>query len=139
MAASERFEGSDGRRAVILLTDGADQGSEYRMREAIAAAQRADVALYPVAVELSQRFARERWILGEMARETGGRVFSLGRRTDPSSIYEAIERDVRSQYRVSYAPLIAGGGGEWRELEIRLTGEENKDIRVRSRPGYFAQ
>jgi len=138
-AAATRFDGSGGRRAVILLTDGADQGSEHRFREAIAAAQRADVALYPVAVELSPRYARERWILHELASETGGRLFSLGRRTDPKEIYEAIADDLRAQYRVSYTPLLPGGGGEWREIEIRLEGDDRQDRKVRARPGYFAQ
>ena len=138
VAAASRFEGSGGRRAVILLTDGADEGSEHRFREALEAAQRADIALYPVAVELSPRYARERWILGEMARETGGRVFSLGKRTDPAKIYDAIAEDLRSQYRISYSPLIPGGEGEWRALEVRLSGEDGKGRKTRARPGYFA-
>ncbi len=139
VAASRKFVGVDGRRAVVLLTDGADHGSEYDLREAIAAAQRADVALYPVAVELSPRFVRERWVLREMAEKTGGRLFSLGRRGDPAKIYQTIEEDLRSQYRISYTPLIPGGEGEWREVEVRVKGERDGDLKVRSRPGYFAQ
>ena len=139
VAASRRFDGIDGRRAAILLTDGADSGSEHTFREAVAAAQRADIALYPVAVDLSGRFGRERWFLTQLAEQTGGRVFSLGRRTEPSEIYEAIEEDLRAQFRISYAPIIPGGDGEWRELEIRLRGAGDKDLRVRTRPGYFAR
>ena len=139
VAAARRFDGIDGRRAAILLTDGADSGSDHTFREAVAAAQRADVALYPVAVDLSPRFVRERWILRELADRTGGRVFSLGRQTDPKEIYEAIEDDLRAQFRISYAPIIPGGDGEWRDLEIRLRGAAGDDHRVRTRPGYFAQ
>jgi VWFA-related protein len=138
VAAAERFEGSDGRRAVVILTDGADQGSEHRFRDAIVAAQRADVALYPVAVELSPRGVRERWILSRLAKETGGRLFLLGRRDDPSEIYEAIARDLRAQYRVSYTPTVPGGTGEWRQLEIHWRGPGGDEKKVRSRPGYFA-
>ena len=139
VAAARRFDGIDGRRAAILLTDGADSGSDHTFREAVAAAQRADVALYPVAVDLSPRFVRERWILRELADRTGGRMFSLGRQTDPKEIYEAIEDDLRAQFRISYAPIIPGGDGEWRDLEIRLRGAAGDDHRVRTRPGYFAQ
>jgi VWFA-related protein len=138
-AAAERFEGSGGRRAVILLTDGADEGSEHRFREALEAAQRADVALYPVAVELPQRFAREHWILSVLAQETGGRLFSIGRRSDPGKIYEAIADDLRAQYRVSYAPLTPGGEGDWREIEVQLAAGVDEDVKVRTRPGYFAR
>ncbi len=139
IVAARRFDGIDGRRAAILLTDGADSGSDHTFREAVAAAQRADVALYPVAVDLSPRFVRERWVLHELAKRTGGRVFSLGRQTDPREVYEAIEEDLRAQFRISYAPIIAGGDGEWRELEVRLRGADGHDRRVRTRPGYFAQ
>ena len=139
VVAARRFEGIDGRRAAILLTDGADSGSDHTFQDAVAAAQRADVALYPVAVDLSPRFWRERGILGELAKRTGGRLFSLGRHTDPQGIYEAIEKDLRAQFRISYAPIIAGGDGEWRDLEIRLRGADGGDRRVRTRPGYFAQ
>ncbi len=139
VAAARRFDGIDGRRAAILLTDGADSGSGYTFRQAVAAAQRADVALYPVAVDVSPRFVRERWILRELAKRTGGRSFSLGRYSDPKEIYEAIAADLRAQYRITYAPIIAGGGGEWRDLEIRLRGVAGDDRRVRTRPGYFAQ
>ena len=138
VAASRRFAGIDGRRAVILLTDGADEGSEHRFDEAIAAAQRADVALYPVAVELSPRYARQRWILRQLADKTGGRLFSLGRGSDPTEIYEAVQDDLRAQYRISYSPLLPGGQGEWRELSIRLESDVDGKHRVRSRPGYFA-
>ncbi len=139
VTASRRFAGIDGRRAVILLTDGADEGSEHRFRDAIAAAQRADVALYPVAVELSPRHVRERWTLHQLAEQTGGRFFSLGRRSDPTEIYEAVQDDLRAQYRISYSPLVPGGRGEWRELLIRLRRHVDRERGVRSRPGYFAQ
>lgn len=139
VAAAIRFDGSGGRRAVIMLTDGADQGSDHRFREAIEAAQRADVALYPVAVDLSVRHTRERWVLQRLAEETGGRVFSLGRRTDPAEIYEAIADDLRAQYRISYTPLQPGGGGEWRQVEIFVRSDGNEDKKVRSRSGYFAR
>ena len=139
VAASRKFDGIDGRRAVILLTDGADSDSDHTFREAVVAAQRADVAIYPVGVELSPRFVRERWILRELAEQTGGRIFSFGQRTDPKEIYEAIEEDLRSQFRISYAPTIPGGDGEWRELEIRIQGADGHEQKVRTRPGYFAQ
>ncbi len=139
VAAAARYEGVDGRRAVILLTDGADQGSDHGFGEAITAAQRADVALYPVAVDLSPRYWRQRWVLHQLAERTGGRLFSLGRQSDPTKIYEAIAADLRAQYRISYVPVIPGGGGEWRALEVRRRGDDRNEARVRSRPGYFAQ
>ena len=138
VAASREFVGVDGRRAVVLLTDGSDQGSDHDLLEAIAAAQRADVALYPVAVGLSPRFVRERWVLQRLAKETGGRMFTLSRRGNPDKIYREIEADLRSQYRITYQPLVPGGSGEWREVVVRLRSDDDA-AKVRTRAGYFAQ
>ena len=137
VAASRKFVGVDGRGAVVLLTDGSDHGSEHDLREAIAAAQRADVALYPIAVGPLPRYIMEHWVLRRLAAETGGRMFTLDRRGDPEKIYKAIEEDLRSQYRITYAPLVPGGSGEWRELDVRL--KIGDDLKVRTRPGYYAQ
>ena len=140
VAAVEQFEGHAGRRALVLLTDGHDAGSEARLDDAIRAAQRADVAIYPVAVDLSNRYFHERWILERLARATGGRVSNLRRLDDPSRIYEGIAEDLRSQYRISYRPVRAGGSGEWRAIEVLLAHAERFGrTRVRARPGYFAE
>lgn len=138
IAGVRKFEGIDGRRALVVLTDGHDQGSERRLRDAIAVAQRADIALYPVGVDLSPRFFRERWVLGELARATGGRVSYLYRRDDPTRIYRAIADDLRRQYRITYRPRVPLGNGEWRAVEVRVAGAEDDDLEVRVRPGYYA-
>lgn len=139
-AAAGRFAGVDGRRAVVVLTDGADQGSELDLDQAIAAAQRADVAIYPVAVEVEPRFIREWWVMRRLALETGGLFFGLGRRDDPADVYEAIAEDLRSQYRITYAPVRPGGSGEWRAVVVELAeGLEEEDLEIRARPGYYAR
>jgi VWFA-related protein len=139
MAAADHFSGTEGRRAVVLLTDGHDEGSANRLQTSIEAAQRADIALYPVAVDLSSHYFRERWILNRMAEETGGQFWTINMRGDPSHIYEEIAEDLRAQYRITYEPLVQGGSGEWRSIEVRLRGPNVKKLRVRARPGYFSR
>ncbi len=138
--AAAEFRGHEGRRALVVLTDGHDVGSDSRLRDAIEAAQRADVAIYPVAVNLSLRFVHERWVLAQLAEGTGGRVSQLQRRDDPRRIFDAITADLREQYRITYQPHISGGTGEWRAIEVQLSlqGSRRKK-RLRARPGYFAE
>lgn len=139
VAAADQFEGHAGRRALVLLTDGHDAGSETDLQQAIVAAQRADVALYPVAVNLGSQYFRERWVLEQLARSTGGRVSWFRTRDDPGRIYEAISEDLRTQYRITYEPLAPGGGGEWRPIEVRLASDDDRNARLRARLGYFAE
>lgn len=139
-AAAERFAGHAGRRALVVLTDGHDARSEIGLEEAIRAAQRADVAIYPVAVGVTSRFFFERWVLEKMARETGGRVWDLRPMDDPRRIYEAIAEDLRNQVRITYEPTIPGGDGGWRTIEVRFAGDEGGEgDRLRARPGYYAE
>ena len=140
VAAAEQFDGHEGRRALVVLSDGRDSDSDARMDDAIAAAQRYDVAVYPVAVGLSTRYFRERWVLSRIAKETGGELFDLAGRDNPRRVYERIARDLREQFRITYTPLEPGGDGEWRPIEIRLAdAERNKQRKLRTRAGYWAQ
>ena len=123
-----------------MLSDGRDSDSDARLAEAIVAAQHRDVAIYPVAVGLSGRYFRERRVLQRLADETGGEVFFLGTRDNPSRIYEQIARDLREQYRITYTPLNPSGDGGWREIEIRLADpQRSKQRKLRTRPGYWAR
>ena len=137
--ASLRFEGHDGRRALVLLTDGHDEGSDARLRDAIAAAQRADVVIYPVAVDLSPRFHFERWVMKQLAKSTGGQAGFLEAREDTARIYDAIADALRAQFRITYEPIRPAGDGEWREVEIRIDAALEDRVRLRTRPGYFAE
>ena len=60
-------------------------------------------------------------------------------RGDPSHVYEEIAEDLRAQYRITYEPLVRGGSGDWRTIEVRLKGQDAKHLRVRARPGYFSR
>ena len=140
VAAARQFEGHEGRRALVMLSDGRDSNSEARLAEAIVAAQRHDVAIYPVAVGLSGKYFRERWVLRQLADETGGEGFHLSPRDNPRRVYEQIARDLREQYRITYEPLNPSGDGGWREIEILLADpQRNKQRKLRTRPGYWAR
>ncbi len=139
-AAAEQFEGHEGRRALVVLTDGHDSRSEHDLAETIQAAQRADIALYLIGVDLSPRFHFERWVMRKLADSTGGRFIYMHPRDDADRTFASITDDLRAQYRLTYEPLAVGGDGAWREIEVRAAAEsEAGNLKLRSRPGYFAQ
>jgi len=142
LAAEEQLKGQVGRKVLVLITDGDDQGSRYTEKRAIEAAQRADAIIYSV-YYVDRGFYQGRMMMGgggesalkHMSDETGGRVYTVDRNHSLAEIYSEIERDVRSQYALAYSPTNSKQDGTFRKIEIRTS---NKDFKVQARKGYYA-
>ena len=127
------------RKAMILLTDGEDQGSQYKLRDAIEAAQKADTIVYVL-------LCADRGFYGfggysgdsEMRRltsETGGRMIEVGNKTEKlKQAFDQISQELRSQYNVGYVPTNSVKNGGFRKVLIK-----SKDgYKIQARSGYFA-
>ncbi len=141
LAAREKMRSEVGRKALVLITDGDDQGSRTKPSEAIEAAQKADSIIYVILYE-DPHFAQGMFGgagEGEMRKltdETGGRVFRVDRRNRLSDIYDQLQEELRSQYVIAYSPTNAERDGQFRKIEIRV--KDRKDVKVQARKGYYA-
>ena len=136
LASAEKLRGEVGRKALILITDGVDQGSRYDVRQAIEAAHRADAIIYSIQYMDRQAygyFGVSDGDLKKMSEETGGRLFRVDRKNSLDDIFRQIQEEMRSQYSISYAPNTKATG--FRKLEIKTA---RKDLKVQARKGYFA-
>jgi Ca-activated chloride channel family protein len=123
-----------GRRALLIISDGVDRGSESTAAELLEHARRADVLVYPVAI------GKERTpVLAELASVTGGRSIA----TDPRQLepaLAALARELRSQYLLGYTPARAASDSPgWRAIDVQLTRADARSLRIRARDGYFAK
>lgn len=142
LAANDMLKKEVGRKALVLITDGEDSGSTYKIHDAIAAAQRADAIVYGI-YYVDRVFYRNNGSyfgvsdgdLKRMSEETGGRVFRVDRNHSLSEIFREIQQEMRSQYSLTYAPTNQTKDGGFRRLEIRTN---NKDQKVQARKGYYA-
>lgn len=127
------------RKAMILLTDGEDQGSQYRIQDAIEAAQKSDTIVYVL-------LCADRGFYGfggyggdnemrKLTSETGGRVIEVGNKTDKlKAAFDQISQELRSQYNIGYVPSNPVKNGGFRRVEIH-----SKDgYKIQARSGYFA-
>jgi len=141
LAAREKMRTEVGRKALVLITDGDDQGSRTKPSEAIEAAQKADSIIYVILYE-DPYYARGVFGgagAGEMRKltdETGGRVFRVDRRNRLSDIYDQLQQELRSQYVIAYAPAVSERDGSFHKIEIRV--KNRKDLKVQARKGYYA-
>jgi VWFA-related protein len=138
LAADEKLKGEVGRKVLVLITDGVDQGSHYKVQQAIDAAQKADAIIYSIYYSDPQFGVfggGSDGDLKKMSEETGGRVFHVGRNETLSRIFSQIQEEMRSQYTLAYSASNDKKDGSFRKIEIR---PKDKNVRILARKGYFA-
>lgn len=139
LAATEKLQSEVGRKAVILITDGVDQGSRVKQSEAINSALKSDALIYSIYYVDPMFYGGfgggGEGTLKKMSDETGGRLFHVDRKNSLESIFQQIQEEMRSQYAVSYSSTNPARDGGYRKLEIKT---KSKDLKVQARKGYFA-
>lgn len=142
LAAYEKMSQEVGRKALILLTDGEDQGSRIKLAGAIEAAQRANVTVYVILIAdvqsyLSQGVGYSGYgAMKKMAEETGGRVINVGNNGKKlSAAFDQIEAELRTQYVATYIPSNTKQDGNYRKLQVECKGD---GLKVMARKGYYA-
>jgi VWFA-related protein len=123
------------RRAIVIISDGNDNQSEYSRSQAIEMAQRAEVIIYAISTDDSGLIVRGDKVLEQLAEATGGRAFFPFKMKDVTKSFAAIEDELRSQYVVSYRPANFDADGRFRAIEISAL---KRDLQVRARKGYYA-
>jgi len=123
------------RKAIIVVSDGEDNQSEYTRAQAIEMAQRAEVLIYAISTDDSGLILRGDKVLEDLASATGGRAFFPYKMKDITRSFAAIEDELRSQYDVSYKPSDFDADGRFRSIQITAL---KKDLQVRARRGYYA-
>ena len=123
------------RRAIVIISDGEDNQSEFSKAQAIEMAQRAEVIIYAISTDDSGLILRGDRALEQLADATGGRAFFPFKMKDIRNSFAASEDELRSQYVVSYRPADFDADGRFRSIEITAL---KKDLQVRARRGYYA-
>ena len=139
LAAHDQLAHEVGRKAMILLTDGEDVGSQLRVKDAIEAAQKSDSIVYVLMIA-DRGFYGGLGYSGDsemkkLANETGGRVIDVGNKMDKlKDAFDQIARELRSQYNVGYTPTNNTQDGSFRKIELR----SKQGYKIQTRSGYYA-
>jgi VWFA-related protein len=140
LAADDKMRVENERKAMILLTDGGDQGSHYRLQDAIAAAQKANSIIYVLLIADRGFYGGFGYSgpmdMKKLAEQTGGRMIDVGNNGPKmEAAFKQIEDELRTQYVASYTPTNTKLDGTFRKLDIECQGD---GLKVQSRKGYYA-
>jgi len=141
LASNELMKNEIGRKVLILLTDGEDQGSRLKLDAALAAAQRSDVIIYSINISDRMFYQAARMsysgdsVLKKISDETGGRVITVGKPADASAAFQQIAEELRTQYLLGYTSSNNKRDGSFRKIRVQVRNEEYK---VQARRGYYA-
>ena len=163
LASNELMTKQQGRKALIVLSDGVDRGSKETLASAVEAAQRANTLVYSILFASEQPYGggygsrgmggmgrrggrpgrypqQERpdgkKILDQISKQTGGRLFEVSKKLPIEQIYGQIQDELRNQYSLGYTPDRADAGAGYHKIHLTT---KQKDLIVQARDGYYAQ
>ena len=145
LAADEKLRTEVGRKVIVLITDGVDEGSQKTIDAAIEAAQKADAVIYSIDYSDTRAYggfgsfgigggAGEGY-LRKMSDATGGHVYKVGRNHSLEEVFRELQEEMRSQYSLGFTSTNEARDGSYRKLEVRM---KNKDLKAQVRKGYYA-
>ncbi len=163
LASDELMQKQQGRKALIILTDGVDHGSKETLALAIETAQRADTLVYSILFADKEGYGGSggfggphrggmgghgggyprrteasrpdgKKVLEQMSRASGGRLFEVSKKEPIDKIYAAIDEELRNQYVIGYTPEKSDATVGYHKLQIVV---KQKDMIVQTRDGFY--
>jgi VWFA-related protein len=146
LASDEILQKQEGRKAIILISDGVDNGSKVTEKDATEEAHHADAIIYSIRYYDRTAYAgpfgtgigqnegsRGMKALKALSQESGGRVFDLTKDRSLRENFSEIQEELRNQYSLGYTPPNIGGSG-FRRISLRT---KNTKLKVVTRAGYY--
>jgi len=130
--------GQNGRKIMLVYTDGGDTRSSLQWHELVDLLKASDVTVYAIGMlehQLQSTKLQQRSTIQQMAEVTGGQAFFPTSVKELDKVYEKVVAEIRAQYTIGFHSTNSKTDGAWRKVEVKVG---RKDLRVRSRRGYFA-
>jgi VWFA-related protein len=124
------------RRVLVLLSDGEDNDSWRTAAQAIQAAQRADVAIYAIALRRMDQRSQGDNILRRLTAETGGRILFFDNHGGNAEMFSRLEQELRGRYTITYRRAEAPLAGGFHQLRVVI--DSQRKLQAHCKVGYYA-
>lgn len=130
----------DGQKVLVLYTDGGDTRSSLTLHDMLDLCKASDVTVYAIGYMEHQGSGRmqQRSELERVSQLTGGQAYFPGTAKDLDGVYDKIREELAARYSIGYQSTDVRTDGAWRPVEIKLLRKDLKNVRLRTRTGYFA-
>lgn len=145
LAAEEQLAKVEGRKALVLLTDGHDTSSKATYEQMLASVIKSGAVVYTISkaraimAVVNGRYAptleRAEFLMTDLSKRTGGRLFSPLKDEEMKDVYAQVARELKSQYIITYIPKNENRDGELRRINVYLT---RAGYSARTRDSYYA-
>lgn len=129
--ADEKLKTVSGRKVMVIISDGLDNGSRVHLDSVLEALQTTNTIVYGICFESGFSGCS---FLKEMSEPTGGRTFQV-KKIPVAKIFEIIQEEMRSQYALGYVSTNRAHDGTFRKLQVRVLP---KGLKAAARKGYYA-
>ncbi len=126
----------NGKKAIIIFTDGDDNASVLNVQRAIERAKKMGVPLYTAAEGEALHNPQLLAQLKELSSLTGGKAYSVKSLNDAAAIFHDISEELRHTYLLAFTPPQSPAG-DWRPIQLSLNGV--RDYKIQAKAGYFSQ
>jgi Ca-activated chloride channel homolog len=140
--ASRSLDRREGRKVMVLITDGGDTISKMSYKEAVRAAEEAEAIVYSIiVVPIESSAGREtggEHALIQLSEDTGGKYYYATSMSQLDEAFHQISDELRTQYLLAYYPSQRLSNSQFRRIQVAVTGAaESTSYHVRHRAGYY--
>ncbi|MCK5353193.1 VWA domain-containing protein, partial [bacterium] len=137
LVAEQKMLQEEGRKTVVILSDGADLTSKHTFEEMLRMAYQSEITVYAIS---TTRFGADidhegDNALRQLTESTGGRAFFPYSAEQLASAFQEVDQELRSQYNLTYVPSNKKRDGSFRKIKVKV---DQGGVRLRHRQGYFA-
>lgn len=138
---AEALQNRQGRKVLVVITDGGDTVSKINYQEALRAAQTSEAIVYsiivvPIEASAGRDTGGEHALI-QLSEDTGGKYYYATSLAQLDQAFRSISDELRTQYLLAYYPTSRLADSDFRRIEVKLTGTAVTDYQARHRMGYY--
>jgi len=130
--------GNRDKKVLIVVSDGGDNASKFKMGQIMTLAEKSDAIIYAIGIYTDEDPDKNPGALRQLSRATGGEAFFPETLPEVTPVCERIAHDIREQYTLAYSPANSKQDGAYRVIQVKASAPGHRRLSVLTRAGYYA-